>query len=209
MEAPLIKQREKNKVRSESDFVQHRAGDGFRQLATAPLGRFLVVFDLFEPLHQAFLVALLLEAPQGLFKGLISLYANLGHLLDLPSDKIQHGRFRGPRRLGGYRLSFRQNAECVPRRNRDYSNQRHRESMRCRTCVVGRAWRVPGHRAGDGEKHPVFGLENNHRQRRDTQAVSVPRKFTALSRTPPARAFTDQREEMRGLSLIPAAPPPC
>ena len=85
METPLIRQMCEKRIESGSNFVQHRAGNGFRQFAAAPLGRFLVVLDLFEPLHQAFLVALLLEAPQGLFKGLVSLYANLGHLLDLPS----------------------------------------------------------------------------------------------------------------------------
>lgn len=51
-------------------------GDGLGQLASALLTGLLVIFRLLEPLHNAFLIALFLKAPEGLFKWLVRFNAH-------------------------------------------------------------------------------------------------------------------------------------
>ena len=71
--------------------------DGLLQLSAPPRARFLIMSRLFELLHNAFFVALLLEPAKRLLKRLTFLHSNFGHPTQPPS--IQ-------RRLAARRFDF-------------------------------------------------------------------------------------------------------
>ena len=60
------------------------ARDGFRQFAPPPFTRFFVMLDFFQTLHEAFLVAFLLETPQGFLEGLVMPDSDFRHSASTP-----------------------------------------------------------------------------------------------------------------------------